>query len=64
MDSFNMSITLSFMLAGHNKFVPDRFFGLIESRSMVSSMIELEQVVNESTIAGQNIRQPVRDTHG
>ena len=61
------SLTLSFMLAGHKKFAPDRFFGLIKRkyrRSTVSSMIELERVVSESTIAGQNIPQPVRDMHG
>ena len=55
------------MLAGHTKFAPDRFFGLIKRkyrRSTVSSMIELERVVNESTITGQNIPQPVRDIHG
>ena len=30
----------------------------------MSSMIELERVVKESTIAGQNISQPVHDMHG
>ena len=55
------------MLAGHTKFAPDQLFGLINRkyhRSTVSSMIELQRVVNESTIAGQNIPQLVRDVHG
>ena len=46
------SLCLSFMLTGHTKFAPDRFFGLIKRkycRSTVSSIIELERVVKEST---------------
>lgn len=60
------SLTLSFMLVGHTKFAPDRFFGLIKRKyrmSTISSMIELERVVKESSVAGINIPQPVRDRH-
>ena len=51
------SCELSFMLPGHTRFSPDRFFGLIKRKykhSDVSSLIELARIVEESTQGGQN----------
>ena len=53
----NKSCELSFMLPGHTRFSPDRFFGLIKRRyrrTDVSSLIEIAQLVEESTTGGQN----------
>ena len=61
------SIELSFMLVGHTKFSPDRFFGLFKKayrRSSVSTVAEVAQVVEKSTHAEQNIPQLVRDERG
>ena len=51
------SCELNFMLPGHTKFSPDRFFGLIKRnyrRTDVSSLAEIVKVVEESTQGGQN----------
>jgi len=48
MTSKNESIELSFMLAGHTKFSPDRLFGLFKEsfqRSSVSTLTDIELVV-------------------
>lgn len=61
------TIQLSFMLAGHTKFAPDRFFGLIKKvyrRTRVDTMQCLVQVVQSSTVTKGNIAQPVRDATG
>ena len=61
------SIQLSFMLAGHTKFAPDRFFGLIKKvyrRTRVDTMQCLVRVVNNSTVTNGNIAQPVRSSTG
>ena len=50
-------ITLSFMLAGHTKFTPDRFFGLIKRtyrRTIVDTIGCLSHVVANSTTTGCN----------
>ena len=61
------SMLLSFMLVGHTKFSPDRFFGLFKKafrRSSVSTMIEIAGVAERCTNTGQVIPQVVRSTDG
>ena len=44
----SLKITLSFMMAGHTTFTPDRFFGLLKKsyrRTSVSSMKDIEGMV-------------------
>ena len=53
----SQTIKLSFMIAGHTKFSPDRFFGLIKKsyrQTSVSTLYDIEKVVNASTTGGQN----------
>ena len=43
----NETIELSFMLDGHTKFAPDRFFGLFKNlsrKSKVDTMVDIERV--------------------
>ena len=52
------TIKLSFMIAGHTKFSPDRFFGLIKKsyrQTSVSTLCDIEKVVHDSTTGEQNI---------
>ena len=61
----NKSVSLSFMLAGHTKFSPDRFFGLIKKvyrRSSADTLHDLGRIVTESTTAGKNIPEYTCDT--
>ena len=61
------SIELSFLLAGHKKFSPDRFFRLIKKvfrRSSVSTLSDIEIVMKRSTKAHQNIPQCRRSNGG
>ena len=63
----NKSIELSFMLTGHTKFSPDRFFGLFKKmfrRSSVSTLSDIELVVKRSTKAHQNIPQCLHGNGG
>ena len=49
--------SLSFMLAGHTKFAPDRFFGLFKRRYRhcnVCTLDDVSRAVLSSTITGQN----------
>ena len=49
--------SLSFMLAGHTKFAPDRFFGLFKRRYRHSNVCTLDDVcraVLSSTVTGRN----------
>ena len=51
------SCELNFMLPGHTKFSPDRFFGLLKRNyrhTGVSPLAEIVKVVEESTQGGQN----------
>ena len=51
-------INLSFMIAGHTKFSPDRFFGLIKKsyrQTSVSTLYDIVKVVDASTTKGQNL---------
>ena len=57
MTGLNDTVTLSFMLVGHTKFAPDRFFGLIKRkyrRTPVYSINDMVKVVESSTVAGGN----------
>ena len=52
------SILYSFLIAGHTKFSPDWCFGLIKQsfrRRYVSSLFDLMEAVDQSTITGVNI---------
>ena len=54
------TIEISFMIRGHTKFTPNRFFGLIKKRfrqTFVSTLDELVQVVRSSMVSGKNIPQ-------
>jgi hypothetical protein len=56
----NSKMKISFMIPGHTKFSPDRFFGLIKKlyrRTSVSSLPDIEKVVSNSSICGKNIPQ-------
>ena len=67
MTGHHTSVELSFMLVGHTKFSPDRFFGLFKKafcRSTVSTIFEISQQVEVSTATGQSIPQLVRDMKG
>ena len=60
------SAELSFMLVGHTKFSPDRFFGLIKKTyrlSTISTINELQRVVRRSSVE-QTIPQLIRDIFG
>ena len=59
----NESIQLSFMLVGHTKFSPDRFFGHFKKvfrHSTVSTFTEIASVMERSTHNHQNVPQLVR----
>ncbi len=61
------NVKISFMIAGHTKFAPDRFFGLLKKtyrRTTVSSLPEIEKMVAASSIAGKNIPQVIVDSSG
>jgi len=60
----NPTIKISFMIAGHTKFAPDRFFGLVKKayqRTSVSTLLDIEQVVSKSSTGGHNIPQSTVD---
>ena len=60
----NPTIKISFMIPGHTKFAPDRFFGLVKKlyrRTSVSTLADIEDVVKKSTTGNQNIPQPTVD---
>ena len=61
------SVQLSFMLAGHTKFAPDRHFGLIKKayhRTRVDTISSIQRVVENSSICGANKAQLIRGTDG
>jgi len=61
------SITYCFMVAGHTKFSPDGFFGLIKlllRKSEVDNLEDLIKVVENSTPGGYNIAQTIFDNNG
>ena len=58
---------VSFMLVGHTKFAPDRYFGLIKKRfrrSSIDTLFEMARVVKESTTTGKNKAQLIRSPSG
>ena len=63
----NQSIQLSFMLAGHTKFAPDRHFGLIKKLyrcTRVDTIACLLRLVEKSSICGANKAQLIRELDG
>ena len=63
----NKTITISFMMVGHTKFAPDRFFGLIKKRfrhSAVFSLKDMVEVVKSSTVGGCNVPQLTKGLNG
>ena len=63
----NSKLKISFMVAGHTKFAPDRFFGLVKKtyrRTSVSSLPDIENVIQNSSITGKNIPLPTIDCNG
>jgi hypothetical protein len=61
------SITYCFMVAGHTKFSPDGFFGLIKlllRKSEVDNLEDLIKVIQNSTPGGYNIAQTIFDDNG
>lgn len=63
----NKSTELSFMLAGHTKFSPDRYFGYFKKafgRSTVDTLEGVVAIVDSSTHNHQNVPQVIRDIHG
>ena len=61
------SVEISFMLVGHTKFAPDRFFGLIKKKfklTFVSTLDEVQDVVRKSMLTGQNIPQLTKTLSG
>lgn len=56
----NETVELSFMLVGHTKFAPDRFFGLFKHLfrlSVVDTIQDIARVVTESSPSGKNLAQ-------
>ena len=56
----NDTVELSFMLVGHTKFAPDRFFGLFKRLyrwSQVDTITDIVRVVKESSPSGKNLSQ-------
>ena len=63
----NETIQLSFMIVGHTKFAPDRFFGMVKKnykRTFVSTLDDIQNVVKKSMLSGQNIPQVTKTTEG
>lgn len=63
----NDTVQLSFMLVGHTKFAPDRFFGLFKRQfwsATVDTMYNVVRVMKESSVAGKNIPMPTVDFSG
>ena len=63
----HVTAELSFMLVGHTKFAPDRYFGLIKKRYCrlcVDTLVDLARVVKESTTTGRNLPQLIQGHDG
>ena len=61
------SVQLSFMLAGHTKFAPDRHFGLFKKayrRTRVDTISCIQRVVQNSSTCGANKAQLIRSVDG
>jgi hypothetical protein len=66
-NNLHEKITYSFMVAGHTKFTPDGFFGLLKLKlrhSEVDDIWDLVNVVKESTTGGYNIAQTILNSDG
>jgi len=67
MSGFHDQIKYCFMVAGHTKFSPDGFFGLIKLKlqnSEVQDLADLVQIVHNSTIGGYNTAQTIYNSDG
>ena len=67
MNGHHASVQLSFMIVGHTKFSPDRFFGLFKKayrQSTVDAIFQIARLVEMSRTTDQNIPQLVRDIGG
>jgi hypothetical protein len=63
----HQQIDWSFMLVGHTKFSPDAYFGLLRKKyrhSKIYTYNQLVDVINNSTIKGNNICHPYRNNEG
>ena len=61
------SAELSFMLVGHTKFPPDRFFGIFKKAfrpAIVGTIFDIARMVSKSTSNGQHVPQLIRDMNG
>ena len=61
------SLELDFIIVGHTKFSPDRYFGMFKKlfrRSFVSTLTEIATVADKSTTSGQIVPQLIRDIDG
>ncbi len=67
MNGYHDQIKYCFMVAGHTKFSPDGFFGLIKLKmrnSEVQDLSDLVKVVHNSTVGGFNTAQTIYDSNG
>jgi len=63
----HQSASLNFMISGHTKFAPDWCFGLLKQRyrrSEVSTLADIADVVNSSTVVGTNHAEIVGTENG
>jgi hypothetical protein len=66
MTGLSSDVELSFMISGHTKFSPDRFFGLIKrkyNKSVVDTIFDIVKVVEQSSCQGLNIPQLTVDPY-
>lgn len=64
LNGYEESIELSFMLVGHTKFSPDRYFGLFKKafrRSSISTLAEISAIAERATNSGQIVPQLIHD---
>ena len=67
MSGQSVSAEISFMIVGHTKFSPDRFFGLIKKKykhTFVSTLDEIKELVTNSMLTGKNIPQLTKTESG
>ena len=61
MNGLHKRVTLSFMIPGHTKFAPDRYFGLFKikyRKSTIDSLSDVIKCVEESTAENKTVAQP------
>ena len=60
----NEPVQISFMVVGHTKFAPDRFYEEAVQALFVSTLDEMQELVRKSMISGQNIPQVTKHMDG